>query len=106
MTTRVGQARAVYADQVTSSGSSSTCRQLMQQKVQKSRRTILPRRSASATSWPPVLSQPRPTSSDARTFGRRVLLVVTGVVNTTRPPDRPGGRVLVGWVPPPDSGRL
>ena len=47
--------------------SSRTCRQLMQQNVQKSRRTTLPRRSSRATCSPPVFSQPRPTSSDART---------------------------------------
>ena len=39
----------------------------MQQNVQKSRITILPRRSARVTVSPPVLSQPRPTSSEART---------------------------------------
>ena len=47
--------------------SSSTCRQLMQQNVQKSSRTILPRRSASVTALPPVFSQARPRSSGART---------------------------------------
>src|SRR5450756_461375 len=129
-TTSVGHARAVYADQVTSSGSSSTgwrtsyrstaaasatgsasctnlgectptmtrtsrycssssrsssrtCRQLTQQKVQKSSRTILPRRSVSERSWLPVFSQPRPSSADARTRGRREPVVVTASVNTT-----------------------
>jgi hypothetical protein len=42
-----------------------------QQKDQKSSRTTLPRRSLSAMSCPPVLSQPRPTSSGARTRARR-----------------------------------
>src|SRR5450756_1538633 len=63
--------------------SSRTCRQLTQQKVQKSSKTILPRRSASERSRPPVFSQPRPSSSDARTRDRREPVVVTASVNTT-----------------------
>src|SRR5262245_27990754 len=39
----------------------------MQQKVQKSSSTILPRRSARVSGDPPVFSQPRPRSSGART---------------------------------------
>jgi hypothetical protein len=40
----------------------------MQQKVQKSRRTTLPRRSARVSSLPPEFIHRRPTSSGARTF--------------------------------------
>lgn len=55
-----------------SRNSSRTCRQLMQQKVQKSSRTIRPRRSARVYWRPPVLSQPPlPISSGARTRARR-----------------------------------
>ena len=43
----------------------------MQQNVQKSSSTILPRRSARVRSRPPVLSQARPVSSGARTRARR-----------------------------------
>src|SRR5262249_34312274 len=50
--------------------SSSTCRQLTQQKVQKSSRTMRPRSSARDSGRPPVFSQPRPRSSGARTLTR------------------------------------
>ena len=46
---------------------SSTCRQLMQHRVQKSRITILPRRACKSRLFSPVLSQDRPVSSLART---------------------------------------
>src|SRR5690349_11630473 len=56
--------------------SSSTCRQLRQQKVQKSSSTILPRSPARVRGSPPVFSQPRPRSSGARTRTRDVLDMV------------------------------
>ncbi len=55
-----------------SRSSSRTCRQLMQQKVQKSRMTMRPRRSARVYCFSPVFSQPPlPVSSGARTRARR-----------------------------------
>src|SRR5699024_3304285 len=48
--------------------SSRTWRQLMQQKVQKSNRTTLPRRSARVSSLPPEFIHRRPMSSGARTL--------------------------------------
>ena len=73
-----------------SRSSSSTCRQLMQQKVQKSRTTIRPRRSARENARPPVLSQPRPVSSGAR---RRE----TERGEVTRVPTRLGPRLFPTW---------
>jgi hypothetical protein len=79
----VDELRRVHADddehvgELASSGRSSsmTCRQLMQQKVQKSSSTILPRRSRSAERRPSVpIQPPEPTSSGART---RAVLVTT-----------------------------
>jgi hypothetical protein len=69
----------------TGRSSSSTCRQLTQQKVQKSSRTKRPRRSRSR-SGPSVFSQPRPRSSGART--RAVLPGGEGVTASLccRPP--------------------
>src|SRR5690606_23791678 len=69
-----------------SRSSSRTCRQLMQQNVQKSSSTILPRSSARLSSRPPVLSQPRPSSSEARTRGSRSLTPVS--VHRARAPCR------------------
>src|SRR5699024_2101020 len=65
--------------------SSRMCRQLMQQKVQKSSTTILPRRSSRETCLPPVFRQPRPTSSEARTRpARRVVSVIIGLPGVVR----------------------
>ena len=78
--------------------SSRTCRQLTQQKVQKSSTTMRPRRSASERSCPPVLSQPRPVSSGARRRERERWEV-------TRVPTRPGSLLFpsgatdgLGWL--------
>ena len=69
--------------------SSSTCRQLMQQNVQKSSSTILPRRSDSVS--PPVLSHPRPRSSGARTRALTVCDCAGSVMPRRLPEVPPSG---------------
>src|SRR5262245_4041339 len=74
--------------------SSSTCRQLMQQNVQKSSNTILPRRPWMDSALPAVLSHPRPLSSGART---RIMspILSDGLPADAEPEERDGARLRV-----------